>query len=425
MANTQSGIRELSFKDVVAKYPQLPRLNILKTDVQRRGVFFTQETLNQVDPNQYQVTGANVFFSTLGARDPECKSVPEALILRDGTTIIIDATPLEQNPYIIDYRDGRFVITDNDEEVEEVDFWEKPDYYGKFTSAGTQMDSVIFARPQRLNITPTSYCSFWKNGNGCKYCDLVPHLKEEGVIRKKLTPEDAYETVREAIKQKGRFTTLCMTMGSDVNGATPFDKELEYYIAILQAIGRNFAGRFPSQVITTALNYDQLSRLYNETGISSYTADIEVLNEELFNWICPGKAEWVGYREWKKRLIDAVDIFGRGRVNSGIVGGVELARPNGFKTEEEALQHTLAEAETLISAGVAIVYIVWVPRPLSYFKDQKNASLEYYANLTLGLNALTEKYGLTMDFDDYRRCGNHPNSDLLRISSGGRINGVI
>ena len=45
---------------------------------------------------------------------------------------------------------------------------------------------------------------------------------------------------------------------------------------------------------------------------------------------CPGKQKAVGYREWKRRLIAAVDIFGKGYVNTGIVGGVELAKPYGF-----------------------------------------------------------------------------------------------
>ena len=57
----------------------------------------------------------------------------------------------------------------------------------------------------------------------------------------------------------------------------------------------------------------------------SYTADIEVLNEALFNRHCPGKAEWIGYREWKRRLAGAVGIFGRGRVNTGLVAGVFCA----------------------------------------------------------------------------------------------------
>ena len=110
-----------------------------------------------------------------------------------------------------------------------------------------------------------------------------------------------------------------------------------------------------------------------------------------------------------------MDIFGKGYVGTGTVGGVELAKPNGFPTEEEALKNILEEAETLISKGVAVVYIVWVPRPNSVFRDQKNASLDYYAQLTIGLDKLSRKYGVTAEFDDYRRCGNHPNSDLQRI----------
>jgi len=411
-----TGRNDLTFNEVVAKYPLLPRLNILKIDVKRRGVFFTDEAIRNANGEKYQLIGENAFSSALGARDKtRSRGVPESFVFRDGSIVITDSTPLEQNPYTVDYRDKRFVLIDGGVEVEEIDFWEKPDFYGKFTSADTQMDSVVFARPQRLNITPASYCCFWLEGKPCKFCALNPNLRKEDVLKNKLKPQDAYEIVREALKQKGRFTTLCITMGSDIGGKTLFDDELNYYIEILQAIGKNFKGRFPSQVITTALNYDQLSRLYNETGLTSYTADIEVLNEEKFNWICPGKAEYIGYKEWKKRLIDAVQIFGKGNVDTGTVGGVELATPNGFTSESEALKNILEEAESLISNGVGVVYCVWVPRPQSVFRKQKNASLDYYAQLSLGLDALNRKYSLSIDFDDYRRCGNHPNSDLLRI----------
>lgn len=191
---------------------------------------------------------------------------------------------------------------------------------------------------------------------------------------------------------------------------------MDYYIEILKAIGENFkVRRFPSQLISTAFSEKQLGRLYEETGLTSYTADIEVLNEEKFNWICPGKAEWIGYREWKNRLVRAVDVFGRGNVNTGIVGGVELAKPYGFKSEEEALKATLEEAEELAASGVSTVYMVWMPRPQSHFHDQRNASLEYYVRLARGLHDLRKKYRLSVDFDDYRRCGNHPDSDLSRL----------
>ena len=173
--------------------------------------------------------------------------------------------------------------------------------------------------------------------------------------------------------------------------------------------------QFPSQLIGSAFNERQLARLHSETGLGSYTSDLEVLNERLFNWICPGKADKVGYQEWKARLVRAVDIFGRGRVGTGLVGGIELATPEGFKNEDEALKSTLDEAEDLASKGVTTVFIVWVPRPGSRFKDQKNASLEYYIKLAQGLHDLRVKYKLSVDFDDYRRCGNHSDSDLSRL----------
>jgi hypothetical protein len=79
------------------------------------------------------------------------------------------------------------------------------------------------------------------------------------------------------------------------------------------------------------------------------------------------------------------------------------------------LKYTLEEAEDLASKGVSTIYMVWIPRPQSYFHDQKNASLEYYVRLAKGLHELRKKYSLGIDFDDYRRCGNHPDGDLTRI----------
>jgi hypothetical protein len=281
------------------------------------------------------------------------------------------------------------------------------------------MEYVLTARPQRLNIFVANYCHFWTNKKGCQFCDIVTHLKQqkrEWDIPARLHPLDVEETLREALKEPGRFANLYLTAGSDPHGKAPFDREVDHYIEILEAVGRVFAPKkFPCQLMSSAFSEQQLTRLYEQTGISSYVADTEVLNERLFNWICPGKAEWVGYREWKRRLIAAVDLFGRGRVGTGIVGGVEMAQPFGFSSEDDAIRSTLEQAEELASHGVTTVFIVWTPRPGSRFHDQKIPSLEYYVRLAWGLHRLRVRYGLGVDFDDYRRCGNHPDSDLARL----------
>jgi len=405
---------QLNFEEVSAKYPEFPRLIMLKTDIHRRGVFYTEKALEAVDVTKHQLGGTHIF----GTRDGKLTQRPEAFILRDGTSVLSTPTPLEDSPYIVDQIDGKLVLTDEGKILEEVFFWDKPDFYDQKTSSGALMQNIVSARPQRLYLIPNRYCHFWSDDSGCRFCDIVNNLKQqkdEIDMQSKIKAKDVCETIKEALKEPGRFTAICITSGSDFHGKDPFDKEVDYYIEILQAIGENFATKkFPSQLICSALTKEQLQRLYDETGITSVTMDIEVLDERLFGEICPGKAKWVGYDEWKKRLVDAVEIFGRGRVNTGIVSGVELAKPYGFTSEEEALAATLAEAEDLASKGVSTVNMVWVPRPNTHLAGQKNASLEYYVRLSLGLQALRRKYDLPIDFDDYRRCGNHPDSDLAR-----------
>jgi hypothetical protein len=146
-----------------------------------------------------------------------------------------------------------------------------------------------------------------------------------------------------------------------------------------------------------------------------YTPDLEVLNADKFRWICPGKEEFIGYEEWKRRLYYAVDIFGKGNVNTGIVGGVETATPYGFKTEEEALRYTLEEAEELAEHGVSCAASIWQASPGSIFKNQKTPSLDYFAKLMYGLDEIRRKYDIPPFIDDYKRCGSHPNTDLGRM----------
>ncbi|MDR2638394.1 MAG: hypothetical protein LBC09_00990 [Helicobacteraceae bacterium] len=411
----------LSFNEVAEKYPDFPRLLALKIDMHRRGVAYTDRALGAFDPSVHQGGGTHIF----GTRDGILTARPEALILRDGTSVIATPTPFDQNPYVVDLIDDRLIACDQGELIDEVFFWEKPDYYGKRTSSGAIMQNIVSARPQRLYVVPNRYCHFWTEGaggGGCKFCDIVNNLKtqrEEIEMPTRVKIQDLTETIDEALKEKGRFTAIALTSGSDYHGEKPFDKEVDFYIEILQAIGESFsADRFPSQLICTALTKEQIKRIYDNTGVTSLTYNIEVFGESIFNVICSGKAKWVGYKEWKKRLCDAAEVFGPSRVNTGVVSGVELAPPYGVASEEAGIDLILSEAEDLARNGVSTVNMVWQPRPgslLGASHKQTSGSLEYYVRLAIGLQELRLKYGLSIDFDDYRRCGNHPDSDLARV----------
>lgn len=413
---------ELSLKEVIQKYPEFPPLEAVKIDVDRRGVVYTDAAFELVDPAKHQTLPV-----TITKNDQEIiKQSPVGILYRDGGVSCnayhkITNAYTQREPYVIDAINGRPFLVDQGEVLEEVTFWEKPDFFDKVTSNGTPMSKIATARPQRITVNVGDDCHFWdKPGNGCKYCswhaNAVHEGKKSGSTRNEMFYQDVYETFVEALKQKGRFCSFHVVSGSILSGRELFDDEVEQYINVLKAAQKAIkTDKFPIKMVASAFSKKQLERLYNETAFTTYTTDLEVLNENLFSWICPGKAEFVTYEGWKQRLYDAVEILGRGNVNSGLVGGVELAQPNGFKSEDEALKAILTEADEIGSHGVSFAECVWQTAPGSIFFKQKVPSLEYYVRLAQGLADVRRKYNLNIYIDDYRRCGNHPNTDLARI----------
>jgi len=405
--------KEESYREIIKKYPDVSPFIITQIDVQRRGVTYTDAALQRVNPAIHQ-TSKSPFAVYEGG------GIPTSLLQRDGTSIIVSetSTQTKRDPYTVDVVDGKTVLIDESDIIDEVDYWEKPRLFDKTTSRGTPMHQVMEARPQRYQVAMSNYCHFWtKPGHGCKYCGIgAGGVKFKGTDNEQFHPQDLRETMRELIREKGRFVGVILTGGSIPSGAEPFDDELEGYIAALKILGEVFeTRRFPSQVNSTAFTRKQLERLYNETGLTSYTTDLEVFDEDKFKWICPGKSAAIPYAEWKRRLYDAVEIFGKGQVNTGTVAGVELATPHGFTSEEEALKKNFEEAEELTAHGVGLKIDVWHVVPGSIFFNQSNPSLDYYVKLTKGFYEIMQKAGIPTYMDSYRKCGMHPNINLDRV----------
>ena len=408
--------KEPSLREVTQKYPDMPASWILKADIQRRGLWYAPNAVAQIDPAVHAVhqDGKDLFRNSVDF-------VPEGLIWNDGSYLIanfdFDQEHPAREPYIVDYVDGKYVIIDEGDILSDFQgFWEKPDFYNKKASNGEPLSTYVQARPQRIEVSVNKYCHFWDcPKEGCKYCPLSPSFKASGATEEQSELQYMREAFEEAFKQKGRFTQVLLTGGSILSGEELFDDELESYIRVLKMIGEFFPGRrFPSQLISSAFSERQLERLYNETGLTMYTTDIEVFDKEKFDWICPGKANKLGYDEWKRRLIAAVDIFGQGNVTSGAVLGTELATPHGFISEDEAYEHVVEEAESIISHGIALAANIWRPTPKSIFQNQVSPTLNYFVRVYREFDRLQRKYITNPYNDDFRRCGAHVGLDLMR-----------
>ncbi|NTW84272.1 MAG: hypothetical protein HGB36_13080 [Chlorobiaceae bacterium] len=419
MSAIQFATDEPGLDALVEKYPDVPKSIILKLDLQRRGISFTEATSEATNQPYYRGPEQTAFSN----RDTRPHPFPGPLLLRDGTSVLASPVPNQFNdPYSIDYQEGKFFIFDKGVRIDEVDFSPRPLFYGKLTSRGVPMESIAWSRPQRLDIYPYRYCHYWDTRDQCKFCAFFTDLKQQKQLAgdsyaKIVDPEDIYETVREAIKEPGRFSQINLTAGTDYSGEVPFEREVDRYIKVLQAIGRNFrTRRFPSQLIAPAYTKKQVKRLHEETGLSSYCPDIEVWDKELFKWICSGKEKWFGRDYWIRSAIDAVEIFGKGNVYTNFVAGVEFAQPHGFKSVDEALESNFEACEFFAKHGVVYLSLVWVPWKGTGLGGQKQPPLEYYVRLVRGLVDIRRHYGLASDNDDFKHCGNHGDSDLERLN---------
>ena len=204
---TSPGTAALLREDVVDKYPAVSRFVILKIDIQRRMLRYTERALATLDPTKHQVS----FGQQFGVSSDFGEAVfPFSILLRDGTSVYTGPDPRAENPYVVDHLDGRTVIVDDGEIVEEVEFWPRHEFSDKFTSSGKPMWKIAgFSRPQRLDIAPYLHCHFWDNGHGCRFCNMgsvVKKASQAGSFDVRLSPQDVYETVREALNSEAAMS---------------------------------------------------------------------------------------------------------------------------------------------------------------------------------------------------------------------------
>jgi hypothetical protein len=306
---------------------------------------------------------------------------------------------------------GEFLLKDEDGVIDTVDFVPRPDFFGKVTGSGTPMEAVADVRAQKLILTAFQKCRLWEGGKQCHFCAFFTGGHSLGEV----SCEDIFETVREALKEPGRFSEIYLSGGTDFSGEPAFSVEVERYIRVLQAIGRNFSGRFSSQLMAPAYPKEVLKRIYSETGLTSYCPNIEVWDKKLFQTLCPGKEQWIGYEEWVKRTVDAVEVFGPGKVCTQVVAGAELAWPHGFENVDQALKSNFEGCEFFAKNGVICLSTIWRPHRASRLGYQPMPPLDYYVRLAKGFHEIHKSYGLLSTNDDYKHCGNHPDSDLERM----------
>ncbi|WP_290899603.1 radical SAM protein [Ferroglobus sp.] len=213
---------------------------------------------------------------------------------------------VENSPYRIERIDGRYYLFKNDEIVGEVRL-PKAEYYSKPTSFGIEAGRIVALDGINALVTAVSRkCVLWREKR-CKFCSIEVGLKN-AIVEK--TPEMIAEAARMAYEEDSsrHLTVTSGIMPEKDRGVLRISK-------VVRAVKREID--IPVHVQVYAAEKDLLELLY-ESGADTIGIHAEVLDEKIRNEVVPGKPK---LEEYFKAWENAVDVFGKWKVNSWVVLG--------------------------------------------------------------------------------------------------------
>jgi len=392
------------------RYTDVPREVIVKDDLLRLGLGFTDralEGLKHCRVKSYRLFTYDKVKSERLISKGELFKAPEDIDFFGGpynlriTNVQVRNNP--DSPYQVDVIDGRVLIVENGNTIAEVKPIPAPNYYSKTFEDGSKYPDIVAMANCVAFATVFTICQLWGEKEECKFCDINENVRQ---IRKhgKLTIPKAYkpiEQVREVMEEiflretnwSGKRPLAFIISGGVILDKLADKTEEDFYIEYVQAVKERIGDRWPAMVQVLARDKKTL-RKFKEAGVDGYHAQLEVWDKNLFKILCPGKEKYVGWDEWVRRTVDAVDVFGEGNVTPGLVAGVEMCQPYGFKDVASAIKSTSEGFDFLMSHGVGVRYNVWNISPLSALAGNKPPPLEYYIELDRAWCETWNKYRL-------------------------------
>ena len=369
---------------------------VIVTETMRKGISFSNAALEQFDQlEDVNWRGYHFFSYDKQKTITYSAKVPFWLVLEDGCPLQI-MTDMN-SPYMLDFVDGDFVLTENHEPFAKgIYFDPKPKWYGMKLEDGTPMEAIVQGMHGHLFfIIFNSYCELWNKHDECLFCNINATLREqkeggEDVVARK-SPEVVAEVLQTARRVDPDYNAVFIS-GGTILGKYRGQTELEFYCSRLESIRNRLRVWIPSHVQIAAYDDAGWKRIH-DTGVGSIGPNIEVWDKHLFEWICPGKNKFIGYDEWIRRTIRAVDFWGPGLVNPNFVIGVEMAKPYGFEDISSAVKSTASGWDFLMSHGVLPRYRLWYQEKGSAFEGQEPPPLEYFIEVQKAHAELRWKYG--------------------------------
>jgi hypothetical protein len=411
VSSTASGTRTELVEGLMAAFPHIPREAVLKEDLLRTGIDFDTSALTEnlegdVKPKSYFIFSFDQKpLAQLG--EAARRRPPEEIALTGGayelrrTIVSVRVNP--GSPYRVRRGDnGELRLWLDGREIADVGLPPMPEYYRHTLANGK---TVLETAPTiqwgyLVYLTVLRLCQYFGAKEECGFCDINHNWRQHKREGRPYTGVKPVADVLEALALIDRYdpdrVSKAYTLtGGSVTSTVDGLAEADFYGRYAQAIEERFPNRWIGKVVAQALPRADVQR-YKDYGITIYHPNYEVWDERLFGLISPGKERYVGREEWHRRILDAAEVFGARYVIPNFVAGVELAKPYGFATVDEAIASTTEGLDYFMSRGITPRFTTWCPEPTTPLgrDNPDGAPLEYHIRLLEAYREALERHGL-------------------------------
>ena len=338
----------------------------LKIDLMFEGVRYT-EALGRAAATAYPSYYPYRFRD--GEPNPTGKSkvpIPYLMTTPDDTHLRLRGDG--RSAWSIEAGSGGYRLVRDGHEIA-VDFEPRPSWLDRNTSDGFPMAQAgvsLHADMAVINVAPG--CEYFlKKENGramrCTFCsygapdERTAHLGQVAgrIDIPELTLQRMQEALRSAIAE-AEVRHIYLVGGS----LTDPREESDRYVQLARAVREASDSGIPVTLGSGALPGDCLDRFRAERLVDSVCFNLEVWSDKLFDQVCPGKSHYIGYEPWIESLEYAVSLWGRERVYTAMVAGIELEPEHGLEWDEAA-SLAIQGAEDLCGRGIVPIYSLYWP----------------------------------------------------------------
>lgn len=416
------------------KYSDIPLEAILKSDLLRLGISFSPDALKAcaaAKPKSYFIFS---FDRTAQKELSELErhAVPEEIALVGGpynlkrTIVSVRVNPkspyrvvgssgdLSQVPAELALRAqtgprslraislGTLILKLQGEKICNILLPDYPPYYGIPLKSGKPVSDIAptIEWGYLIYLTAFRLCQYWGTEEECQFCDINNNYRQQKAAGRSYTGVKKPEEILQALQlihenDPEKISRAYTVSGGAITQKLDGKNEAEFYARYSRAIEEKFPGRWIGKANVQALPVEEV-RILKNSGYQIYHPNFEVWDKGLFAKLCPGKERYIGRDEWIKRICDAAEVFGPSNVIPNFVAGIEMSKPHGFKTVNQAIQSTAEGLDYFMSRGICPRFTVWCVEPNTVLEKSNSEPppLEYYVRLLQVYRETFYKYKL-------------------------------